>query len=83
MNVIKTYPMQNSAILRLNSERDEINIKPEYQREGGIWTKEKKQLLIDSILNDYDIPKLYFHALSAVFKEKTESNLYYFLVFTL
>jgi uncharacterized protein with ParB-like and HNH nuclease domain len=24
----------------------------------------KKQLLIDSILNDYDIPKLYFHVLS-------------------
>lgn len=63
--------MQNSAILRLNSEKDEINIAPEYQREGGIWTKEKKQLLIDSILNDYDIPKLYFHALSSSFKEKT------------
>ena len=60
MNIIKTYPMQNSAILRLNSEKDEINISPEYQREGGVWTKEKKQLLIDSILNDYDIPKLYF-----------------------
>ena len=28
---------------------------------GGVWTREKKQLLIDSILNDYDIPKIYFH----------------------
>jgi len=26
-----------------------------------IWTLEKKQLLIDSIINDFDIPKLYFH----------------------
>ena len=80
MNVIKTYPMQNSAILRLNSERDEINIEPEYQREGDIWTKEKKQLLVDSILNDYDIPKLYFHALSAAFKESTESNFNYAII---
>ena len=35
------------------------------QRDGDVWTLEKKQLLIDSIINDYDIPKLYFHALSA------------------
>ncbi len=28
---------------------------------GDIWTLEKKQLLVDSILNGFDIPKLYFH----------------------
>jgi hypothetical protein len=48
----------------LYSERAEINLSPEYQRMGGIWTPEKRRLLIDSILNDYDIPKIYFHALS-------------------
>jgi hypothetical protein len=37
---------------------------PEYQRMGGVWTTEKRRLLIDSILNDYDLPKIYFHALS-------------------
>ena len=41
-----------------------INVSPDYQRQGGIWNLEKKQLLIDSILNDYDIPKLYFHSLT-------------------
>ncbi|MEP4786256.1 MAG: DUF262 domain-containing protein, partial [Gilvibacter sp.] len=35
----------------------------EYQRQGSVWTLEKKQLLIDSILNDYDLPKIYFHEL--------------------
>ncbi|WP_394708360.1 DUF262 domain-containing protein [uncultured Desulfuromusa sp.] len=45
----------------LYSERDGIRLDPPYQRMGGVWTKEKKQLLIDSILNDYDIPKIYFH----------------------
>jgi hypothetical protein len=48
----------------LYSERSEINMNPEYQRMGGVWTKEKRRLLIDSILNDYDLPKIYFHALS-------------------
>jgi hypothetical protein len=32
-----------------------------YQRNGDIWSLEKQQLLIDSIINRYDIPKLYFH----------------------
>lgn len=64
MSSLKTYPLPNSSILRLNSERDLINVSPDYQRQGGIWTLEKKQLLIDSILNDYDIPKLYFHSLT-------------------
>src|SRR3546814_327900 len=61
MATLKTYPFQNSTILRINSEQDAINTDPYYQRKGGVWTLQKKQLLIDSILNDYDIPKLYFH----------------------
>lgn len=64
MEAIKVYPMKNSAILRINSEKDYIDIDPVYQRQGGVWTLEKKQLLIDSILNEFDIPKLYFHILS-------------------
>jgi len=60
---IDTYPMKNSTTMRIYSERDEIEKQPEYQRNGDIWNIEKRQLLIDSILNDYDIPKLYFHYL--------------------
>src|SRR3970040_1476713 len=65
MPTIKTYPMPSSAILRLNAEREFIDVEPWYQRRGDIWTLEKKQLLVDSILNEFDIPKLYFHALSS------------------
>ncbi|BFO67050.1 DUF262 domain-containing protein [Chryseobacterium sp. KCF3-3] len=61
MSYIETHPLQHSTILRIYSEKDEIESSPEYQRNGGIWTPEKKQLLIDSILNNYDIPKIYFH----------------------
>lgn len=64
MVYLRTFPMQNSAILRLNAEKERINVEPWYQRRGEVWTLEKRQLLIDSILNDYDIPKLYFHLLT-------------------
>jgi uncharacterized protein with ParB-like and HNH nuclease domain len=64
MSTIRTYPMTSSAILRLNFLKERIQKNPVYQRNGDVWTLEKKQLLMDSILNDYDIPKLYFHALT-------------------
>ena len=38
---------------------------------GDIWTTEKRQLLIDSILNGFDIPKIYLHKHSP---PKTEDN---------
>lgn len=44
----------------LNKRRKQINTNPDYQR-PSVWTKSQKQLLIDSILRDYDIPKIYLH----------------------
>lgn len=37
---------------------DKINPQPDYQR-GKVWTSLKKKALIDSILRDIDIPKIY------------------------
>lgn len=45
----------------LLAERTVINDSPEYQRASGVWSLEKQQLFIDTLLNGYDIPKLYFH----------------------
>jgi hypothetical protein len=74
MTTFKTYPMNNSAILRINAEKPFICAKPEYQRNSDVWTLEKRQLLIDSILNDYDIPKLYLHVLPQ--KKQIDQDLY-------
>ena len=41
------------------SQIDNIDFSPAYQRLGNIWSKPQKQLLIDSIFNGFDIPKLY------------------------
>jgi hypothetical protein len=53
------YPQ--GSLLVVYSEREEIQLDPAYQRIGGIWTPEKRQLLVDSLLNNFDVPKLYFH----------------------
>ena len=50
------------SVRKLDQERDSISF-PEYQREKSLWTTERKALLIDSILRDIDIPKLYFNRL--------------------
>ena len=47
-------------LLSLNKRRGQINTNPDYQR-PSVWTKNQKQMLIDSILRDYDIPKIYLH----------------------
>lgn len=54
-------PMQDSGLLYIYSIRDTIQIDPPYQRMSDIWTLEKQQYFIDSIINGFDIPKLYFH----------------------
>lgn len=42
-----------------SNRRDQIDFEPPYQRKGRIWTNDQKAFLIDSILNGYDIPKIY------------------------
>ena len=48
------------TVEKLNKLRPQISF-PEYQRQPNLWTTEKKRTLIDSILIDIDIPKLYLN----------------------
>jgi hypothetical protein len=41
--------------------KDRIDEQPDYQRPPA-WTNKQKQLLIDSILREYDIPKMYWRS---------------------
>lgn len=52
--------VEDWSIEKLHKARTQISF-PEYQRQPKLWSLEKKQLLIDSILRDIDIPKLYFN----------------------
>jgi hypothetical protein len=38
---------------------DELDLHPPYQRESGLWSRSKKEGLIDTIIRNYDMPKIY------------------------
>jgi hypothetical protein len=44
--------------------RDRINTNPDFQR-PAVWSWAQKQLLVDTVLRDYDVPKLYWHKVAA------------------
>ena len=47
-------------LFTLSRKRNKIDTNPDYQR-PAVWTKAQKQLLMDSILRDFDVPKIYLH----------------------
>lgn len=59
MSRFLTYAMPESTTVDLYALRGQIGLSPFYQRNSDIWNPRKRRLLIDSILNRYDIPKLY------------------------
>ncbi|MGW7208689.1 DUF262 domain-containing protein [Streptomyces sp. NPDC054837] len=54
-------PLRNSSVAYIHQQRPQIEMDPVYQRQGGIWSVDKQQLLIDSLINGFDVPKIYFH----------------------
>jgi hypothetical protein len=38
---------------------DSIDFSPPYQRKGRLWSTQDKEFLIDTIINGFDVPKLY------------------------
>ncbi|MRV74057.1 DUF262 domain-containing protein [Duganella sp. FT92W] len=58
--MFKVQAHEKRTISWWNQKREKIDVAPPYQRKGDIWGDRDKAYLIDSILNEYDIPKLYF-----------------------
>ncbi len=53
----------NWSVYKFHSLRNVIDPKPQYQR-GSVWRPRDKQLLIDSILRHFDIPKISLRSVS-------------------
>lgn len=52
---------QQKTVGFLWTDKNKIETDPPYQRESGVWSIEKKQLFVDSLINNFDVPKLYLH----------------------
>lgn len=59
MSILRISPHNPRTLVWWYNHRDEIDFDPPYQRRGRLWSTEDKAFLIDSIINGFDVPKLY------------------------
>ena len=52
-------PFEARTLSWWSDERKNLDSSPTYQRRGRVWSDSDKAFLIDSVLNGYDIPKIY------------------------
>lgn len=55
----KVAPFEAKTLSWWKARRTKIDMSPPYQRRGRLWSATDKAYLIDSILNGFDVPKLY------------------------
>lgn len=55
----KVAPFEAKTLSWWKARRAKIDMSPPYQRRGRLWSATDKAYLIDSILNGFDVPKLY------------------------
>jgi len=60
---MRCVPARDFTVSKAMAWRSAIADDPPYQRASGVWTLAKRQLFIDSLLNGYDVPKIYLHDL--------------------
>jgi hypothetical protein len=60
---MRCVPAHHFTVAKARAWRSSIEEEPPYQRESGAWSLDKRQLFIDSLLNGYDVPKIYLHDL--------------------
>nr|WP_295977046.1 DUF262 domain-containing protein [uncultured Agrobacterium sp.] len=59
MSILRITPHNTKTLVWWYNHREEIDFDPPYQRRGRLWSTEDKAYLIDSIINGFDVPKLY------------------------
>ncbi|WP_374643713.1 DUF262 domain-containing protein [Tabrizicola sp.] len=59
MGKLRITPHQTRTLIWWYGRRESIDFSPPYQRRGRLWSTHDKAFLIDSIINGFDVPKLY------------------------
>lgn len=60
---MRCEPARDFTIGKAIAWRSSIDDDPPYQRAGEVWSLARRELFIDSLLNGYDVPKVYLHDL--------------------
>lgn len=61
---IRTRALTDISISRFRRLRSVVDFEPPYQREAGVWEKSTREMLIDTVINGLDMPKMYFETLN-------------------
>ena len=56
---LKVTPHEAKTLTWWRTRKSKIDMDPSYQRRGRLWSATDKAYLIDSILNGFDVPKVY------------------------
>lgn len=80
MTEFNINPLKFNTLSYLHSIRATIDVDPIYQRQGEVWSLAKQQLLIDSLLNGFDVPKIYLHKLPKSGHDASGKRVQYALV---
>jgi hypothetical protein len=78
--MFKVRPFENKTLTWWRDERQDIDLSPVYQRKGNVWNTADRQFLIDTILNEFDIPKIYIADFTYVNTTLNEKNRKYAIV---
>lgn len=78
--IFKINELGEQTIKHLYSIKSQIDFFPYYQRFGNIWNLRKKRLLIDTIINKFDIPKFYLNYFIETNNELNISNSLYAII---
>lgn len=78
--MFRIRPFEAKTLSWWYNQRDSIDTSPPYQRGGRIWNAEAKAYLVDSILNEFDIPKLYVADFSYMDSPLNVSNMQFALI---
>jgi hypothetical protein len=63
-----------------HKQKTKIDFNPTYQRKGNLWGDRDKAFLIDSILNEFDLPKIYIADFTILNTSLNTKNLPYAVI---
>lgn len=78
--MFKVQSHQTRTLSWWYKQRGEIDFEPSYQRKGNLWGDRDKAFLIDSIINGFDVPKIYLTDFTIVNSILNEKNLSYSVI---
>lgn len=75
---VQSHPTRTLSWWFLQEEK--IDFEPSYQRKGNLWGDHDKAYLIDSIINEFDVPKIYLSDFTIINSPLNEKNLPYAVI---